>query len=224
MCARFTMTTDARKLQLRFRLLMQGYGATTTERYNIAPTQEILNVVQHGGEHIGEFMRWGLVPSWAKDMSIGQKMINARGETLGEKPAFRQAFARRRCLIPADGFYEWRKEGSKKLPMRFVLKSGEPFAFAGLWEQWKRPDGEWLHTCTIITTTPNDVLAPIHDRMPVILRPEAEDLWLDAAAEVSALTELLVPYPSDEMEGYPVSMAVNSPRFDLPAYIERVPS
>lgn len=221
MCARFTLTTDARKLQLRFRILLQDSGYT--ERYNIAPTQSVLTVTGRDGERSAEFMRWGLVPSWAKDVSVGQRMINARSETLGERPAFRQAFAKRRCLVVADGFYEWRKEGSRKLPMRFVLKSGEPFAFAGLWEGWKRSGGDWLHTCTIITCAPNDVLAPIHDRMPVILRPEVEDLWLHPTnTDISALTDLLVPYPAEEMEGYGVSTMVNSPKVDSPACIARV--
>ncbi|MBI4496606.1 MAG: SOS response-associated peptidase [Chloroflexi bacterium] len=221
MCARFTLTTDARKLQLRFRILLQS--SENTERYNIAPTQNILTVIEKDGERRTEAMRWGLVPFWAKDPSVGQRMINARSETLGEKPAFRQAFVRRRCLIPADGFYEWQKEGSKRLPLRFVLKSGEPFAFAGLWETWKRPDGEWLHTCTIITTTPNSVLEPIHDRMPVILRPEDEDLWLDpSVSDPSLLRGLLAPYPPEEIDAYQVSTAVNSPKLDIPACVERI--
>lgn len=148
--------------------------------------------------------------------------MGPRAETLGEKPAFRQALAKRRCLVVADGFYEWRKEGSKRLPLRFVLKSGEPFAFAGLWKSWKRPDGEWLHTCTVITTTSNEVLAPIHDRMPVILSPEAEDLWLDPTTDMSALTGLQVPFPADAMEGYEVSTMVSSPRVDTPACVSRL--
>ncbi|MEK7214662.1 MAG: SOS response-associated peptidase, partial [Chloroflexota bacterium] len=171
----------------------------------------------------GEVMRWGLVPSWAKDPSVGYRMINARAETVGEKPSFRQALLKRRCLVPADGFFEWRGAGKMRVPLRFTLKSGELFAFAGLWEGWRQPDGEWLHTCTIITTAPNDLVTRIHDRMPVILRRDAEDVWLDPKMiDVALLRGMLVPYPTAEMEARQVSTLVNSPQNDSPECIEPV--
>lgn len=165
-------------------------------------------------------MRWGLVPAWAKEASIGHRMINARAETVAEKPSFRRAFESRRCLAPADGFYEWRKlEGSRaKIPMRFVLKSREPFAFAGLWDIWRKPDSGELRSFTIITTAANELLRPIHDRMPVILRPEDEEKWLDPGlSDPNRLSSFLKTYPAEEMEAYEVSTRVNSPKNDDPA-------
>ena len=168
-------------------------------------------------------MRWGLIPSWAKDMSIGSRMINARAETVGEKPSFRNALRRRRCLVLADGFYEWQKLGKQKRPMRIVMQSGEPFAFAGLWETWRDPQGDVIPSCTIITTSANDTLGPIHDRMPVILPRDLEDLWLDNSVDdPDALTSVLTPYDDDAMEAYEVSPLVNSARNDGPEVVERV--
>ena len=167
-------------------------------------------------------MRWGLIPSWAKDMSIGNRAINARAETLAEKPMFRTALRRRRCLILADGFYEWVRAGKARQPMRILLTTGEPFAFAGLWETWTNPAGETIHSCTIVTTAPNDLTRPIHDRMPVILLPENESVWLNHSIEdASELNGLLTPYPASEMEAYPVSPMVNSPANDIPDIIIR---
>src|SRR4051812_18629434 len=182
-------------------------------RYNIAPTQPVAVVPNHGRNQV-EFFHWGLVPSWAKDTSIGARMINARAESLAEKPAFRAALKRRRCLVPADGFYEWKKPscGAKvKQPMYIRLKSGKPFAFAGLWEVWRSPDGSELPSCTIITGRPNELVESIHDRMAVILRPDDYRRWLapdEMPAERAA--ELLQPYPAEEMEAIPVSRAVNN--------------
>ena len=208
-------------LQMRF-----GFRAGDLQyrpRYNVAPTQEVLTVTSDGAENGGQFMKWGLIPFWAKDPSIGSRMINARAETVAEKPSFRQAFQKRRCLVLADGFYEWRKEGRLKVPMRIVLKSGEPFGFAGLWETWRSPEGELVRSCTIVTTVPNAVMEPIHNRMPVILAKETETLWLDPAnSDTAELRELLVPYPAGEMEAYEVSRLVNSPGQDLPDCIARV--
>ena len=168
-------------------------------------------------------MRWGLVPSWAKDPKIGNRMINARSETVTEKPSFRTSFKRRRCLIPADGFYEWKREGKAKKPMLITANPGGLFAFAGLWETWKQPDGSWLLTCAIITTSANEFMKSIHDRMPVILPREAEASWLDPEEQDTAmLSELLLPYDSDRMEGYEVSTLVNSPRNNFPEVIEPV--
>ncbi len=150
-------------------------------------------------------------------------MINARAETVGERPSFREAFIRRRCLIPADSFYEWHGVGKARVPLRFTLKSGDLFAFAGLWEGWKQPDGEWLHSCTIITTGPNALVEPIHDRMPVILPKDAEHIWLDPEnTDLTDLRGLLVPYPAEQMEATQVSTLVNSPKNDGPGCIEPV--
>ena len=221
MCGRFSLTPDLDKLQLRF-----GFKAADlsyTPRYNVAPPQEVLTVTGEGEEDVAQLMKWGLIPFWAKDPSIGNRMINARAETVVEKPSFRQAFQKRRCLIVADGFYEWRKEGKNKIPMRIILKSGEPFGFAGLWETWKSPDGRLVKSCTIITTTPNSVIEPIHNRMPVILTSEGEALWLDLNhSDPSELRELLLPYPADQMDAYEVSTLVNSPGHDAPECVAPV--
>lgn len=184
-------------------------------RYNVAPTQPVA-VVTNDGRNKVEFFHWGLVPSWAKDTSIGARMINARAETLADKPAFRAALRRRRCLIPADGFYEWKKPAvgattKTKQPMYIRRKDHKPFAFAGLWEVWRSPDGSALPSCTIITGKPNALVESIHDRMAVILRPDDYRRWLEPdemPAERAA--ELLQPYPAEEMEAIPVSRAVNN--------------
>jgi putative SOS response-associated peptidase YedK len=195
-------------------------------RYNIAPTQPVLAVASDAPDKY-DFFFWGLVPPWAKDPSVGNKMINARGETLADRPAFRKAYQRRRCLIPADGFYEWKKldkdaAGAKgkakaKQPMYVRMRSREPFAFAGLWETWRSPEGKDLRSCTIITTHPNQLMAQMHDRMPVILPREQYRQWLDDRDRPpEELSKLLVPYSSEEMEATPVSTLVNSPKNDLP--------
>ena len=198
----------------------------TEARYNIAPTQNVAVVTQNGMRHLASYY-WGLIPSWAKDPTIGSRMINARAETLAEKPSFRTALSRRRCLIPADGFYEWQAapDGSKggKTPTYLHRRDSGLFAFAGLWDEWHAPDGSPLRSCTIITTTPNSVAAPIHDRMPVILRPNDEAFWLDhAVTDTRDLLSLLTPYPADDMEAYPVSRRVNVPVADDAELIARV--
>jgi putative SOS response-associated peptidase YedK len=185
-------------------------------RYNIAPTQPVLAV--RAGPEEGELevvsLRWGLVPSWADDPKIGYRMINARAETVGERPAFRTAFQRRRCLVLADGFFEWQKQGKHKVPFHLCLHERAPFAFAGLWEHWER-DGEILETCTLLTTTANDFLRPIHERMPVILPRSDYDRWLDPQfRDASALQALLLPYPAEAMSAYPVSSWVNDAKHD----------
>lgn len=218
MCGRFTLYATAGDLQLQFR-----FSDTRIEyrpRWNIAPSQEVLVITDKGGGREARYMRWGLIPSWAKDLAIGNRMINARAETLALKPAFRTAYRRRRCLVLADGFYEWQKTPTGKRPIHIRLRSGRPFAFAGLWESWTAPEGNPLLSCTIITTTPNELMAPIHDRMPVILSQEAEALWLDPLTEkADALQGLLVPYPPEEMEACPVSSMVNSPANDNPVLV-----
>ena len=228
MCGRFTLHHMLEELEERFAVEVEALTvAETAPRYNIAPTQDILVVTENGARHLQGY-HWGLIPSWAKDPAIGSKMINARAETLAEKPSFRTALQRRRCLIPADGFYEWQDAaadlptGKKapRTPMHIRLQGGGLFAFAGLWDEWHAPDGSSLHSCTIITTAPNAVTAPIHDRMPVILRPGDEGLWLDrSVSDASALLPLLIPYPAEAMEAYAVSRSVNAPTVDDPGCI-----
>jgi putative SOS response-associated peptidase YedK len=189
-------------------------------RYNIAPTQTVIVVSDDGTRNLTQ-MQWGLIPAWAKDPAIGNRMINARAETVATKPAFRAALRKRRCLIPADGFYGWQPIGRRKQPVYIAMKSREPFSFAGLWESWTAPDGEEIKSCTIITTEANELLKPIHDRMPVILAKDAEAIWLDPTIqEPERLLSLLKPYPSVEMEVYPVSPKVNSPANDGPGCIQ----
>ncbi len=190
--------------------------------YNVAPTQEVATVVESGEGRRLEMSRWGLILAWADDPGIGARMISARSETVAEKPSFKKAFKQRRCLIPTDGFYEWRKENGGKQPYYIRTKSGRPFAFAGLWESWSR-NGEGIQSCTILTTGTNDFLQEIHHRMPVILSPEVYDLWLDPEVrEPDQLLSLLAPYPGEDMEACPVSRRVNSPSNDEPGCVERV--
>ena len=219
MCGRFTLRTDPETLTETFPGFTTPAPDEMTPRYNIAPSQAIA-VVPNNGENSVEFFQWGLIPSWAKDPKIGNRMINARSETLAEKPSFRTPYKRRRCLILSDGFYEWRSEpeSKSKTPIYIRLKSEKPFAFAGLWEAWyPRPDDEPLHSCTIITTSPNALMESIHRRMPVILEPDAYDLWLDPSEQSpKQLDGLLKPYPAEEMMAYPVSRLVNRPSNDSP--------
>jgi putative SOS response-associated peptidase YedK len=191
-------------------------------RYNVAPSQAIAAVTNQQTKI--DYVRWGLVPSWAKDLAIGNKMINARAETLATKPAFARLLKRHRCLIPADGFYEWRKnaDGKTKTPMYIRMTGGRPFAFAGLWDTWRDAEGQTVPSCTIITTTPNDLMRSIHDRMPVILKESDYQRWLaPEETPAASLTHLLAPYPAAEMEAYPVSKSVNNPRVDAPELVER---
>ena len=211
MCGRYSLKADIAQLALRFEFAADD--VIHEPAYNIAPTQQVLTVT-NDGERKAERMRWGLIPSWAKDMKIGYRMINARGETVAEKPSFRTALRKRRCLILADGFYEWQKLGGKeKRPMRITLKSDEPFAFAGLWETWKDPEGELVKSCTIITTSANELLGPIHNRMPMILPQQQESFWLDKDIEDPvALSSVIAPYPDSELEAIAVSPLVNNTR------------
>ena len=220
MCGRYSLIADIGELAGRFEFDVDWL--TFESAYNIAPTQEVLTVV--GGEsRRGGFMRWGLIPQWAKNASIGSRMINARAETVAEKPAYRDALRRRRCLVLADGFYEWQRTGGAKRPMRIVMQSGEPFAFAGLWSMWRDPDGNRISSCAIITAAANELLKPIHDRMPVILPRELEELWLDRSIDdPGALSSVLNPYPDEEMEAFEVSTLVNSAANDGPEVIARI--
>ena len=216
MCGRYTLTIDIKTVAEKF-----GVPANldTSPRYNIAPTQEVVSVMRNGESHLA-WLRWGLIPSWAKDESIGSRMINARAETLTEKPSFKGLLRSKRCLIVADGFYEWRQENGSKTPMYITLKSGEPFAFAGLWDLWKSPGGEHIRSCTIITTEPNDLVASIHNRMPAILSPGTYADWLDPdIRDEQTLSHWLAPYPAEEMMARPVSRLVNDPKRDSPELI-----
>lgn len=193
-------------------------------RYNIAPTQPVAAVRRSESDGSREMvlLRWGLVPPWSKDPASGPGMINARSETASSKPSFRSALRRRRCLVAADGFYEWQRSDGRKQPFYVCLRGGGPFALAGLWERWKPPGGgKPLESCTLLTTEANELLAPVHDRMPVILPVDEYDVWLDPAIEsAEPLGQLLRPYPSEEMKVYPVSTRVNNPRNDEPTCIE----
>jgi putative SOS response-associated peptidase YedK len=209
MCGRFSLATEQPILQDQFDFII---NEELDYRYNIAPSQNILVIGSNGQERVGTKMRWGLVPPWSKDMKIGFKMINARAETLDEKVSFKQPFKKKRCLILSDGFYEWKKQDKEKQPYRFIMKDRLPFAFAGLWECWVKGDKP-LYTCTIITTTPNELTKDVHDRMPVILPPSEYDLWLDRDVnDTEKLKSLLVPFNDQLMDVYPVSSIVNSPK------------
>ena len=208
MCGRFTITADPSALAERFAAtLPEG----VRQRFNVAPAQGVLTVRGLEGERIAELMRWGLVPHWAKDPKISYKMINARAETVAEKAVYKKLLAERRCLIPADGFYEWTTApDGKKVPIRFTLSDEELFAFAGLWTSWvNKESGELLDSCTIVTTTPNELIAHTHNRMPVILSVEAESQWIDAEISVEDARALLVPYPGEAMVASVASRCVN---------------
>jgi putative SOS response-associated peptidase YedK len=218
MCGRYTLVTPVERLAEEF-----GFDTSSMDlppNYNVAPSQGVAAVLQKGGERRLELLRWGLIPSWADDPQIGSRMINARAETAPEKPSFRRAFRERRCLIPADGFYEWKRTNGAKQPYYIRMKEGRPFAFAGLWEGWRDDGGPEIRSCTILTTRPNALAGEIHDRMPVILPAGSYDAWLDPEAEKEELVALLAAYPEDEMEAYPVSRLVNSPSNNDPRCVE----
>ncbi|HEV7224065.1 MAG TPA: SOS response-associated peptidase [Pirellulales bacterium] len=224
MCGRFTRSSNFTEHANQATFLGQlglWQPISAPPRYNIAPTQQIAAVRSDDHDrHELVMLRWGLVPGWAPDLAIGAKMINARGESVAEKPSFRHAFKKRRCLVLADGFYEWKKAFKAKQPYFIHLKGGEPFCFAGLWERWSRGEKP-VETCTIITTEANALMKPLHDRMPVIVAPADYGLWLDAAVqEPERLTPLLRPYADAEMEAYPVSTLVNSPKNNSPKCLE----
>lgn len=214
MCGRYTLTTPPGDLQRSFDLCASP--SDLRPRFNIAPGQTVA-VVPNDDERRVRLVRWGLIPSWAKDPSIGHRLINARAETLAVKPSFRSAVRHRRCLVLADGFYEWKKEDERKVPMYVRLVSRRPFAFAGLWERWEDPHGAPITSCTIVTTEANALVAPIHDRMPVILPPRDYAAWLESEPrDVVALASLLRPFAEEPMEAFAVSRLVNSPRNDQP--------
>ena len=214
MCGRYAITTAPEAMRRLF-----GYPEMPNfpPRYNVAPTQPIPIVRMVEGKREFALVRWGLLPSWVKDPKIFTLLINARGETVNDKPAFRNAMKRRRCLIPADGFYEWKRDGAVKRPYFIRLKGGEPFAFAGLWETWTGPNGEEMDTAAIVTTDANSVLAPIHNRMPVILTPDAYEMWLDSAnVEAKTAAALIAPAQNELFEAFEISPLVNRVANDGP--------
>lgn len=219
MCGRYTVTTPLDQILELFEV---NDGPDLGPRYNVAPTQDALVVRRDGdGSREAVALRWGLVPFWADDPGIGNKMINARSETVDSKPAFRKAFEQRRCLVAADGFIEWKKEQGGKQPYHIVLEDRSAFAFAGLWERWSSDD-EVLETFTILTTEPNETVEPLHDRMPVIVPKHDYELWLDTRATRADVAEILGPFDAAPMTAYPVSRDINSPANDSPEVLERV--
>lgn len=217
MCGRFALAATGEEVAEHYQLPEIPF---VVPRYNIAPTQPVAAVrLNHAGQRELTFFQWGLIPSWAKDPSMGSKMINARSETAGEKPAFRAAFKRRRCLLPATGFFEWQAVGGRKQPMYIHAAGSGIFSLAGLWEIWQSADGGVLETCTILTTSPNELMEPIHNRMPVILDPADYNMWLAPDTPLDQLNHLLRPFDTAPLAAYPVSTAVNKPQNDTPEII-----
>ena len=217
MCGRYTLKTPLNVLTERFGI--EEAPSSITPSYNIAPTQHVATVLSENGKRKLEMLRWGLIPSWADDPEIGNRMINARSETVAEKPSYRKAFKKSRCLILADGFYEWQKTDSGKQPFHIRMRDESPFAFAGLWASWDKGDG--IRSCTIITTDANDLVGEVHNRMPVILHPEDYEMWLEPDFdEREPLTTLLKPFPAEAMEAYAVSRRVNKPSNNEPGVME----
>jgi putative SOS response-associated peptidase YedK len=221
MCGRYSFAVEDALIRERFGIRV--HTAIYKARYNCAPTQNLAVIANNAPDTLNYF-RWGLIPSWAKESSIGSKLINARAETLLEKPSFRNPFRSRRCLVPATGFFEWKRNGKDTPwrvpePFHIGLKNGGPFSFAGLWDQWVSPDGAIIHSFTIITTSPNKLTEQIHDRMPVILHRDDEQRWISPRPDTS-LAELLKPYPAELMEAWPVSKLVNSPVNDTSQILE----
>ena len=223
MCGRF-------EIHSAFKIIAELFGIDSRffdlqPNYNVAPSQDIAIVLREGGRNVLRSCRWGFLPPWATDPAEGHKMINARAETVAEKPSIRAAFRNHRCLVVADGFFEWKKEGKQKKPVYIRLRTRQPFGFAGLYSDWTSPEGEQFRTATIITSEANDLLCPIHDRMPVIVAPDKYNLWLDpGTSDPGLLLPVLAPYPAEEMECYAVSPKVNSVRISSPENIEPLPA
>lgn len=218
MCGRFTIAKEAEDIAARFDAQL---ASAFNKVYNAAPSQN-LPVVTNTQTGVINFYRWGLIPFWAKDISIGNRLINARAETVGEKPSFRNLIKNKRCLVISDGFYEWKKTAGLKQPYRITLKEEELYAYAGLWDIWKAPDGNLINSFTIITTEANELISELHDRMPVILHKEDEDRWLNDKEVLSQITTLLKPYPPNLMKMYPVSKLVNSTANNTPELLDAV--
>ncbi|MGD8978795.1 MAG: SOS response-associated peptidase [candidate division WOR-3 bacterium] len=220
MCGRFVRKSTITVIEDEFDIYEVQWAFEPS--YNIAPSQDVACVIGNGGNRLVKF-RWGLVPFWAKDPSIGYKMINARAETVAQKSSFARAFRKQRCLVIADGFYEWQKlaDGKRKIPMYVHMREDQPFGFAGLYENWKSKDGKILQSCTIITTQPNELMVPIHNRMPVIIAPDKRKIWLDSEIQdADRLKPLLAPYDAGKMDAYEVSKRVNSPTYNEPDCIK----
>jgi putative SOS response-associated peptidase YedK len=212
MCGRFALFASGDELAERFRL---AEAPALPPRYNVAPTQPVAAVRAAAAGRQLALLRWGLIPSWASDPSIGNRLLNARAETVADKPSFRAAFRQRRCLLPASGFYEWQKAGAgRKQPYFLRPKGGGLFALAGLWERWQSPAGEAVESCTVLTTAANELMRPLHDRMPVLLDPASEEVWLDPRALAEALRPLLTLYPGERMAALPVGPWVSDPRHE----------
>jgi putative SOS response-associated peptidase YedK len=237
MCGRYTIAHSTEEILERFDVLAElmatdggPFAATSVQaNYNVAPTNVVPIIRTRKTESDEQFrvlenVKWGLIPFWVKDLRANKPFINARAESLLEKPFFKKLFARHRCIIPADGFYEWMKEGKTKTPMRIGVAGQELFGLAGIWDDWRTPDGEVIRTCAIITTTNNELLRPVHNRMPVILPPDLEALWLNPDVEDPALlAQVLAPYPDELMQMYPVSSLVNSVANNSELLIKRLP-
>lgn len=216
MCGRFSQAKDLEELYDEFTFIDEPFDDIIQPRYNIAPSQLSPVIINEDGKNKLRMFKWGLVPSWSKDTKMGYRMINARAETISEKPSFKKPFKSQRCLVIADGFYEWQKPDKKtKIPYRFTMKDKKLFAMAGLWDIWEKQDDP-LNTFTIITTSENELMRPVHDRMPVILPEGNRQIWLDPESNEAELKELLVPYDSNKMDSYRVSDVVNSWKNDLP--------
>lgn len=219
MCGRMSITTPIEELRWRFKVEISD--KLYKPRYNAAPSQDIL-VIPEESPHRASLFRWGLIPHWAKDPAIGNRLINARAETVAEKPAFRTPFIKHRCLVLSDGFYEWDKKSAQHIPYRVILKGQKPFVFAGLCDYWKDDKGNEVRSFAIITTEANSLVSKVHDRMPVILPREAEEEWLDPRLDLDKAKKMLTSYPSNEMEMYPVSTLVNSPKNDTAEILKPV--
>lgn len=221
MCGRFTITVDLEEIAARYDMDVNDFPEGYRPNYNAAPSHNILAIISDGTKRRAGFLKWGLIPSWAKDPKIANQTFNARSETINEKPAFRTSFQRRRCIIPCDGIFEWKKTETGKQPMRIIMKSREIFSLAGIYDSWEGPDGK-VSSFSIVTTIPNRLMAAIHDRMPVILKPgEDEETWLDRAqTDTSVLRSLLQPYAASEMHAYPVSPMVNKVQYNVPMLID----
>jgi putative SOS response-associated peptidase YedK len=213
MCGRFALYSNLEQVKEAFQVQQVRWEPPAS--YNVAPTHEVAVVVRRDGDNTLEKMRWGLIPAWAKDPGIGSRMINARVETLGEKPSFKRPLKGQRCMVVADGFFEWAKTEQGKQPMFIRAKAGQPFGFAGLYDVWRSPEGETVTSCTIVTTRANEFMQAIHDRMPLILPQPHQAAWLDATTpDIEAWLAALAPYPGSEMQAYPVSRRVNSPQYN----------
>lgn len=223
MCGRFTLITGYQFLLSEFDIQKAIEEDMYEMSYNIAPTHNIVSIINDGQKNRMGYLKWGLIPSWAKDEKIASKMINARSETVDEKPSFKKSFLQKRCIIPMDSFYEWKREGKSKTPMRIKMKDDSIFGVAGLWESWKAPSGQAIHTCTILTTESNELMANIHERMPVILPKEHHKEWLNPSnQDKDQLKSFLVPFPTHNMMAYEVSNKLNSPNNNSIELIQQV--